>query len=105
MRTGMPDVLAYMPRHAQPLERWSFPFTFEVRGITLEFVGERWVDEDAEACPYREHLLADPRHPGESCVLRLVDPITGETSFASLPGGGREAAAPAPVPPSPRFRG
>lgn len=70
-----------MPRRPWPIERWSL--VFEVDGLPIQFIGERWRDSDAHACPHP--LMPDPRCPGESVVIRLISLVTGTSSLPISP--------------------
>ena len=79
-----PCVLAF----PQPLERWELPYL--LAGRLIQFIGERWQDADAWACPDRAHLIPDPRCPGQSVWLKLTDAATGASAWPM--------AVPEPVP-------
>jgi hypothetical protein len=87
-------ILPFAGREAGPLERWRLPFV--VRGVAIQFQWERWRDADAASCPERDRLIADPRCPGESGIVRLEDILTGELSYALLPGEA-EGTGPGPA--------
>ncbi len=78
MAASSPEILRFEPRNLRPLERWERVFWLDGRAI--QFVGERWREEDLAGCDYPSE--PDPARPGTAIALRLISLATGRISSA-----------------------
>jgi hypothetical protein len=90
------------PARPEPVERWELPYG--VRGIPIQFRAELWRDDQltSPVCPHGAAALPDPKRPGYSWVITLIDLATGAVSLPLSPE--QVAAWPAPAVPRPGSR-
>lgn len=94
-----PVILPFARPEPRPIERWELVFV--VDELPIQFEWERWSDDDAAACAHADHLIADPRCPGQSGYVRLTSLRSGAEAFpltaaevAARFGRGRRASRP-----------
>jgi hypothetical protein len=55
---------------------------FDLDGVPVELVAERWRLDDLWACRYAEMVEPDPTRPDEGVVTQLRSLATGSSAFA-----------------------
>jgi hypothetical protein len=65
-----------LPGVRLPAPTWEFGQLFILSGHPVQWIGERWRESEAWACPVA--TMPDPDQPGIRMAIRMVDAISGE---------------------------